>query len=77
MGDMAELYDYWMDRYDEELDLNRPATCKYCGEGDLWWKPEDGRRYRLMAQDGTQHICRRPIEVDEVADEFDNIESED
>jgi hypothetical protein len=67
MGDMADLYDYFMDDewddYADEVDdcsaLNRKPriiTCKYCGETGFHWQ-DTPNGWRLFNSEG-MHACK-------------------
>lgn len=58
MGDIADMYDPFIERdYDAEED-DHAVTCRHCGAKNLWWFPERRGRYLLKNPDGSQHNCR-------------------
>lgn len=67
MGDIA---DYLIDQMTENgMWFRRTPTykqpkCMHCGSTDVFWRPYDGKQYKLHNDDGKPHVCN-PIDPNE------------
>lgn len=77
MGEIADDYDYFIDRmldFDDDEDSGPPPpSCRYCGSTEVYWvkswTKDGGERNVLMGYDGFAHNCRpKPS-----ADDFDDL----
>lgn len=56
MGEMADwIIDQW--EVDGE-EIERPVTCKLCGEYPLWWAMTGKEQWRLFDEKDQLHSCK-------------------
>lgn len=66
MGDIADMYVDYFERFEDESD--GCVTCKFCGKRGLEWM-HTGERWRLVGEDDRFHVCKKT----NAADDFDDL----